>query len=224
MNFLDGQKLVSQKEFGKALDIFLNLKESNNNNDKILFYLGLIYFELNNFNKSDYYYNEFLKKNPNSVSALYNLALLKQSMGEIEFAKNIYNKLIKLDKNKVRPYYGLFTLNSNYLNEEEFEIILNIKNNFENSIFEQGIINYLLSKKEKKNKKFSEEIKYLSKSHNLIFDSKKIYNDSSQFYYNQILRKFYDKIKFFNNSKKIFLQKKSSQYLLSVYQDLDHFN
>ena len=155
MNFLDGQKLVSQKEFGKALDIFLNLKQSNNNNDKILFYLGLIYFELNDFNKSNYY-NEFLKKNPHSVSALYNLALLKQSMGEIESAKNLYNKLIKLDKNKVRPYYGLFTLNPNYLNEEEFEIILNIKNNFENSIFEQGIINYLLSKKEKKNKKISD--------------------------------------------------------------------
>ena len=208
MNFLDGQKLVSQKEFGKALDIFLNLKQSNNNNDKILFYLGLIYFELNDFNKSNYYYNEFLKKNPYSVSALYNLALLKQSMGEIEFAKNIYNKLIKLDKNKVRPYYGLFTLNPNYLNEEEFEIILNIKNNFENSIFEQGIIYYLLSKKEKKNKKFFEEINYLNESHNLIFNSKKKYNDSSQFYYNQILREFYDKITFFNNDKKNFSENK----------------
>ena len=208
MNFLDGQKLVSQKEFGKALDIFLNLKQSNNNNDKILFYLGLIYFELNDFNKSNYYYNEFLKKNPHSVSALYNLALLKQSMGEIQLAKNIYKKLIELNKNKIRPYYGLFTLNPNYLNKKEFDNILNIKNNFENSIFEQGIINYLLSKKEKKNKKISEEIKYLSKSHNLIFDSKKKYNDSSQFYYNQILRKFFDKIKFFNNIKKIFLQKK----------------
>ena len=118
MNLLVGQKLVKQKEYGKALEIFLNLKDSNKNNDEILFYLGLIYFELNNFNKSNYYYKKFLKKKPNSVIALYNFALLKQSMGEIEFTKNIYNKLIKLDKNKVRPYYGLFTLNPNYLNEE----------------------------------------------------------------------------------------------------------
>ena len=71
-------------------------------------------------------------------------------MGEIKFAKDIYYKLIELDKNKIRPYYGLYTLNPNYLNEKEFEIILNIKNNFQNSIFEQGIIYYLLSKKEKK--------------------------------------------------------------------------
>ena len=208
MDFLNGQKLVSQKEFGKALNIFLNLKESTNSNDEILFYLGLIYFELNNFNKSNHYYNEYLKKNPNSVTALYNFALLKQSMGKIEFAKDIYYKLIELDKNKVRPYYGLFTLNPNYLNEEKFDIILKIKNNFENSQFEEGIINYLLSKKEKKNKKFNEEIKYLNKSHNLIFNSKKEYNDSSQFYYNQILRKFYDKIKFFDSNKKISSQNK----------------
>ena len=63
MNFLIGQKLVAQKEYGKALEIFLNLNKSNKKNDKILFYLGLIYFELNNFDKSNYYYNEFLKKN-----------------------------------------------------------------------------------------------------------------------------------------------------------------
>ena len=59
MNFSIGQKLVAQKEFGKALNVFLNL---NDKNDFIYFYLGLIYFELNNFNKSNYYYNKFLKK------------------------------------------------------------------------------------------------------------------------------------------------------------------
>ena len=208
MNFLIGQKLVAQKEYGKALEIFLNLNKSNKKNDKILFYLGLICFELNNFDRSNYYYNKFLKKNPNSVTALYNFASLKQSMGEIKFAKDIYYKLIELDKNKIRPYYGLYTLNPNYLNEKEFEIILNIKNNFQNSIFEQGIIYYLLSKKEKKNKKFPEEIKYLDESHNLIFNSRKRYNYSSQFYYNKILRNFYDKIKFINNKKKIFSENK----------------
>ena len=46
MNFLDGQKLVSQKEFGKALNMFLNLKKNTNSNNEIL-----IYFVLNNFNK-----------------------------------------------------------------------------------------------------------------------------------------------------------------------------
>ena len=201
MKFLTGQKFVAQKEYGKALKIFLNLKASDPNNDEISFYLGLIYFELNNFDKSNFYYKKFLKKKPNSITALYNIAFLKQSMGKIETAKNIYNYLIKIDKNKVRPYYGLFTLNSNNLNDKEFDHILKLKNDFEHSIFENGIINYLLSKKEKKNKRISKELEYLKESHNLIYNSKKVYNDSSQFYYNQILNKFYDKIKFSNNTE-----------------------
>ena len=77
MNFLIGQKLVAQKEFGKALDIFLNLKDKN---DLTSFYLGLIYFELNNLNKSIYYYNKFLKKKPNSIVALYNLAFVNKAL------------------------------------------------------------------------------------------------------------------------------------------------
>ncbi len=207
MKFITGQKLVAEKEYGKALKLFLNLKASNPNNDEILFYLGLIYFELNNFDKSDYFYNKFLKKNPNSITALYNIASLKQSMGKIQAAQNIYYNLIEKDKNKVRPYYGLFTLNSNNLRENDFKAILKIKNNFENSIFEKGIINYLLSKKEQKNNQYSKEIEYLRDSHDLIFNSKRVYNTSSQFYYNKILNKFFNKIEFSNN-KKIFVNDK----------------
>ena len=94
MKFLTGQKFVAQKEYGKALKLFLNLKTSDPSNDKISFYLGLIYFELNNFDKSSFYYNKFLEKNPNSITALYNIAFLKQSMGKIEVAKNIYHQIL----------------------------------------------------------------------------------------------------------------------------------
>ena len=147
MNFSIGQKFVAQKEFGKALEVFTNLRKKENNNDEVLFYLGLIYFELNNYDKSIYYYDKFLKKKPNSILALYNLAFVKQSIGQIESAKNIYLKLIKIDKNKIRPYYGLFTLNPKNLDDEKFDIILKIKDNNKHSLFEEGIINYLLSKK-----------------------------------------------------------------------------
>ena len=205
MNFLTGQKLVAQKEFGKALDIFLNLKEKN---DMILFYLGLIYFELNNFNKSIYYYNKFLTKKPNSIIALYNFAFVKQSIGEIEDAKDIYLRLIKLDENKIRPYYGLYTLNPNYLSGSDFERIFFIKNNFKHTLFEKGIINFILSKKEKKNKKYSKEIEYLKISHSLIFNSKKVYNLQSQFYYNQIIGQFYNKLKFSKNDINTSINKK----------------
>ena len=56
MNFLIGQKLIKQKEFGKALSIFLSLEKNNSQDIRIYFYLGIIYFELNKFNESIIYY------------------------------------------------------------------------------------------------------------------------------------------------------------------------
>ena len=94
MNFLEGQKLVKQKEFGKALSIFLNLLKKESKNENIYFYLGLIYSELNDYSKSILYYNKYLINDPNSKSALLNLAVIKQSIGELEAARKIYLKLI----------------------------------------------------------------------------------------------------------------------------------
>ena len=57
MDFFKGQKLVKQKEFGKALSFFLNLENNENQDNRIYFYLGMICFELNNFNKSSAIYS-----------------------------------------------------------------------------------------------------------------------------------------------------------------------
>ena len=200
-NFLVGQKLINQKEFGKALEFFLNFKKEKIRCDEIFFYLGLIYFELNNPVKSIYNLNKFLKKKPNSIQALYNLAFVKQSLGQVDAAKSIYFRLLELDKNKIRPYYGLYTLDQNFLDEDKIEKILNIKKNFKNNLFDQGIMEYLLSKIEKKNKNYLKEIEYLNNSHQFIFESKKQYNISSQYYFNEIISKFYDKLKFINEDK-----------------------
>ena len=115
MNYLEGQKLVKQKEFGKALSIFLKLLKNDKKNNNIYFYLGLIYSELNDFNKSIFYYNKYLILEPNSISVLHNLAIIKQSIGELDTAKEFYLKLIKLDKSNVRAYFGLLMLNINNL-------------------------------------------------------------------------------------------------------------
>ena len=86
---------------------------------------------------------------------------------------------------------GVWIYLSLYKKQNEFKVILKLKNNSKNSIFENGIINYLLSKKEKKNRQFFEEMEYLRESHDLIFNANRAYNNSSQFYYNQIISKEY---------------------------------
>ena len=47
------------------------------------------------------------------------------------------------------------------------------------------------------------EIYYLDKFHLNIFDSNKQYNNSSQFYYNEIASNFFDKVKIICNKKSL---------------------
>ena len=58
MNLNEGKTLIKQKKFSKLLK-FLNLEQQKNFDSKVFFYLGLAYYELNNFNKSINYYEKF---------------------------------------------------------------------------------------------------------------------------------------------------------------------
>tara|TARA_B100000900_G_scaffold1357_1_gene1208 strand:- start:3423 stop:4784 length:1362 start_codon:yes stop_codon:yes gene_type:complete len=201
MDFLIGQKLIKQKEFGKALKIFQELKKQNTDK-RIDFYLGLINFELNYFEKSIYYYKKYIENEKNSFPGLLNLAIVMQTIGKFKEAKEIYTKLLNLNNFDVRPYYGLFNLNSKNLTTNLFENLNKIKNKKNLNLYEQGIINFLLSKKEKKNKKIVNEISFLKKSHESIFNLNYSYNKSSQFYYQKIISKYFDKIKIKNENIK----------------------
>jgi tetratricopeptide (TPR) repeat protein len=200
MNFLAGQKFVKQKEYGKALDFFLNLQENGIENKTIYFYLGLIYSELNNFNKSIYNYNKFLKINPNSQSALLNLAIAKQSIGEIVAAKDIYLKLIGLNGDAIGAYFGLLMLDINYLTDDHYAYIRQIEKSDKISLYEKGLINFILAKKEQVNKNYIKETTYLKNFNINSFNSNYTYNQSSQFYYKEIINNFYNKIQFTDNN------------------------
>ena len=201
IEFLKGQELIKKKEFKNALSIFLNLNENNFQDTRVLFYLGTIYFEINDFKKSIFYYEEFIKKEPTTLNAFYNLALVKQSIGDINSAKQIYLKLIKLEKNKIKPYYGIFTLNPDYLSDEDYKNINEIKERQIPSLYDLGIINFLLSKKEKKNKNYQREIEYLKVFHSSVFNSKYEFNMSFRFYYKRIINKHYDQIEIIKDDK-----------------------
>ena len=206
MNLIDGQRLLKEKKFNKALDIFLNLEKNNYSDERIFFYLGLIYFELNYFDKSISYYKKFLLKDPQSSSTLLNLAIVKQTIGDFDSAREIYLKLIKQNKKNIRAYYGLYSLDAKKFSKKYFEILLNIKKNDKLNLYDLSIINFLLSKEKKKQKKIQKEIEYLNKFHTSIFNSNLNYNNSSQFYYEKIIKKHFNKINFIN---------KKSDYLIN---------
>ena len=203
MNFLEGQKLVKQKEYGKALNIFLNLQKDGINNKDIYFYLGLIYSELNDFNKSISNYNEYLISDPDSKSALFNLAIAKQSIGEIDSAKNIYLKLIGLERNNIRPYFALLMLDINFLTDEHYQYIIDIRKSEKISLYEKSLVYFILAKREKKNKNYKKEIDNLKNFNINSFNSNYAYNKSAQFYYKKIINNYYNKIQFINNKDAI---------------------
>jgi len=200
MDISEGINHIKKKNFVTALNFFLDLEKNSKQDLNLFFYLGIIFYELGDFKKSIYYYEKILEKNPTSINALYNLAIVKQNIGKIDSAKKIYNDLKRIDVNKIKPYYGLFTLKPEYLLEEDFESISSMKENKIPSSYDLGLINFLLSKREKKNKAFENELELLKKFHSCIFHSKYEHNMSARFYYRQIINKNFDKIQFTGNS------------------------
>ena len=196
MNLIEAQKFIKKKDFGKALSIILELEKKTPNDERVLFYLGLIYFELNNFKRCIFYYDKLLKKIPNSTSLLYNLAIVKQAVGKVDEAREIYKRLIKKNKNNIRAYYGLFVLNHSNLSEEKLDYLDLIKGDEKLSLYEKGIIDFILSKKEQNKKNYKQELEYLKKFHLKIFKSNYAYNISSQFYYNKIINNHFKKFQF----------------------------
>ena len=205
MNLKIAQELLKKKEFGRALEIFLNLTKNDKNNPKLNFYLGLIYSELNDYKKSISFFKKCLEYDPNSSSTLYNLAIVYQSIGNKNEAKNIYLKLIKKDKYHIRPYLGLHTLDPNYVTEDHYENIIQIEQNKKITYYEKSLIFFILSKREKNKKNYKQEIQYLNDFHKLCFNSNYQYNLQSEFYYKKIINKHYNKIKISN-----FINKKNT--------------
>ena len=209
MDIKTGKKFVREKNYLEAEKIFLNLLKKDKDLMLVNYFLGIIYFELQNYKKSKFHYESSLKFNPNSKEILINLAYLEQSYGNLEEAKDIYQKLLTLNPYYIETYYRIYLLNSDYLKEEYKSLFLEITNKENITLHERALANYLLSKIEKKKDEYKSEIDYLKKSHIDIFNSKKNYNLQSNYYYQEIISKKFEKIIFSNIKKKNFNFEKS---------------
>ena len=126
MNIETGKKFVKERNYLEAEKIFINLLNKDKNLMLVNYFLGKIYFELQNYNKSKFHYENSLKYNPNSKKILINLAYLEQSYGKLEEAKSIYQKLLTLNPYYIETYYRIYLLNSDYLKEEYENLFLGI--------------------------------------------------------------------------------------------------
>ena len=95
---------------------------------------------------------------------------------------------------------GKIPLDTKYFTQQNFEILLKIQKNNKLNLYDTAIVNFLLSKYEKSQKKIKIELEYLNKFHINIFNSNLHYNNSSQFYYEKIIRKNFIKFNIINKN------------------------
>ena len=107
----EGLQKLKEKKLLDALNIFHNLDKLNSKNPDILFCLGNVYYELNDLNKSLFYFEQSYRNNPTSEIIINNYAIALQSLGRIEDAKLLFNKLIGINPNNIKAYYRLFRIN-----------------------------------------------------------------------------------------------------------------
>ena len=209
-----GKILINQQQYKKAFYIFSKLLEDKPNDFKANFQMGKIYYELNDLNKSVFYFKKSNKVQPNNPNILFNLALALRGIGKIEEAKKIYLNLISINSKDIKSYYGLFNLDINYMTDEFYQNLeLMIKEN-KISLFEKSLINFIFSKFSKKQGKLKEEISYLRLAHQNCYNANITYNKQSDYYYKSVISNNFDKIKFqnqfeqlpeFNNQNHIFI-------------------
>ena len=147
-----GKLLIKQKKYKKAFLIFSKLLENKPNDLKANFHIGKIYYELNDINKSIFFFRKCNKIQLNNPNILFNLAVALQSTGKIEEAKRFYLKLISINSKDIKSYYGLFILGIHNINYELYNNLETIIKKDKISLFEKSLIYFIFSKFAKKKK------------------------------------------------------------------------
>jgi len=203
------QKYLQKGEFQKALNLLEIGKKKESNNAALNYYFGKVYFQLNDHKKSLFYFRKCNQINPRNPKILYNLAQVLQGQGKIDEAKKIYEKLIKENSKDIKSYYGLFNLGLKNINDDYAIKLEKLSNDKNIKLFDKCFINFILSKLKKKENKLNEELELLKLAHQQCFNAHSNYNNQSEFYYNEIITKHYNKIKFKDDTIKIKLFDKS---------------
>ena len=185
---------LRNREVLTALNIFKKLHKLNPNDGDLLFFLGNIYYELNDLKKSLFYLERSLEKYPNSEAIINNYAITLQSLGKIDKAKKLFLKLIQSNPNNIKAYYRLFRMNMKNFEEKYLDKIKLVEKEQNLTLEEKSLINFIYSKCEKK-KNISNEIKFLNLAHKYQFNSRLKYNSRSVEYHTNILMNNFNNIK-----------------------------
>jgi len=203
MSYELGKLFIKAKQYNKAFSIFENILKKNPNDLRANFQIGKINYDLNNLDKSIFFFKKCNQIQTNTPSIIFNLALALQSIGRTNEAKKQYLKLISINPNDIKSYYGLFILDNENINSIYYDNLKFLANNSKITLFEKSLINFIFSKLEKKKDNLESEINFLDISHQQCFNSNLVFNNQSNFYYKYIIPNLFDKVKFEDDFKEL---------------------
>ena len=198
-----GKQLIKKKKFKEALQFFKNILQKKPGDLRANFQIGKIYYDLNDIEKSIFYFEKSDQIQPKNPNILFNLALSLQSVGKIKEAEEKYLNLISINPKDVKSYYGLFFLNSKNITPEYLKRLKILIEDSSISQFETSLINFIFSKIEIEKGNIKEEINFLNLSKQGCLKANLIYNQQSNFYYKNIISKYFNEIKFHGDFKSL---------------------
>ena len=137
-------ELFQRKEFSAAKNIIVRLLGKVPDNLHLLKSLGIINYNLNEFEESVECYKKIIKLNENDSEAQYSLGVCYQSLDNNDLALKQYKKAIELNPEYLEAHNNLGLLYSSLKNYEEaencFYTVLKYKPSYFNSIINLGTI------------------------------------------------------------------------------------
>ncbi len=118
-------ELFEKKEFTAAKNIIESLLDKSPGNIHLLTSLGIIYFNLNNFEKSAEFYKRIIELNDGNAEAQYSLGVCYQNLENNDLALKQYKKAIELKPDYIDAFNNLGLLYSSLKNYDEAEKCFN---------------------------------------------------------------------------------------------------
>ena len=126
--FETGSQMVLNERFQEGLEYLLPLEEFHNDWWNLLFFIGLAYRHLNEYDKAIDYFKRTLEYNSGHTETLNELGIIFLTVGQIKDAKKVYEEALKIKPNnhELLCNLGIVYLNANDLNKAE-EYLLKAK-------------------------------------------------------------------------------------------------
>ena len=116
--FETGSQMVLNERFQEGLEYLLPLEEFHNDWWNLLFFIGLAYRHLNEYDQAIDYFKRTLEYNSGHTETLNELGIIYLTKGQINHAKKVYEEALKM---KPKNHELLCNLGIVYLNENNLD-------------------------------------------------------------------------------------------------------